>query len=100
MPGDRPRTNQRVTFEIDWSSFDNDDLADEDEPNPEPDEGWYVDGKFIGGSGFTIGPDHYGPGFATVDEALELIEKWATDRGYRYERPMITVTVFKERERD
>lgn len=80
---------EQVTFSIDWMSFDNDDLGD-DLP---PDEGWYVTIEAPDGSGGYLGPDHFGPGLATVDAALTLVRTWAEDRGYTFSRPPISVTV-------
>jgi hypothetical protein len=84
---------EQVTFSIDWMSFDNDDLADEDDRTPGPDEGWYITIEAPDGTGGYLGPDHFGPGFSTADEALEACRKWAEDRGYNYDRPSIDLTV-------
>lgn len=84
---------QQVTFDLDWAEFSNDDLSDDDDPNPSPDKGWYVTVNAADGSSGYVGPDHFGPGFATTDDALAAVQKWAEDRGYRYEPPSITVTV-------
>lgn len=90
------RACQHVTFTIDWAEFDNDDLADDDgEPIP-PDKGWYITVEIPDGSQYDIGPDYFGDGSATVEEALALCEKWATDRGFTYSPPIIEVTVGKE----
>ena len=92
----RTATNQRSILQahlsIEWHTYDNDDLADDDDPNPRPDEGWYV---YLEGHG-SIGPDHFGPGYQSVDEALAAVEKWATDRGFNYAPPVIGVTVGKQ----
>lgn len=80
-----------ASFSIDWLSFDNDDLADDDDPTPRPDEGWYVS---LDGHG-VIGPDYFGPGYDSLDAALAAVEKWAIDRGFTYSPPCINVTVGK-----
>ena len=84
---------QHVSFDIEWHTYSNDDLAD-DLP---PDEGWYVTINAPDGSGGALGPDHFGSGFATVEEALTVVEKWATDRGFTYMPPTIEVTVGKQK---
>jgi hypothetical protein len=84
---------QFVKFQVDWQSYPNDDIADEDDPNPSPDEGWYIDLTLPDGTGGEIGPDFYGPGLQSLDAALELIEKWATDRGIAMTRDMIEFNV-------
>lgn len=89
-------TMQHVTFHIGWAEFSNEDMPDDDGTTPPPDSGWYVDVEVPGGHEYSIGPDHFGDGFATVEEALALCEKWATDRGFTYSPPLITLTVGKE----
>lgn len=86
---------EQAHFNIYWMDFSNDDLADEEDPNPEPDQGWYMDVTLPDGTSLEIGPDTYGDGFATVEEALGFVEKWATDRGFSYSHPVIEVTVGK-----
>ena len=80
-----PTPRQRVEFEIHWSSYDNDDMPD-DEGFPERDEGWYVDATLPDGTGFDLGPDHFGPGLTSVDHALALVESWAKGRGGSIDR--------------
>lgn len=76
---------KRVQFEVHWSSYSNDDMP-EDEGFPERDEGWYIDGETPDGSGFDLGPDHFGPGLTSLDHALGMIETWAAGRGGTVDR--------------
>ena len=85
---------QQVKFEIDWMSFSNDDLADDEDPNPGPDDGWYV-AVTVGSRSHQIGPDHYGPGFASMDEAMALCRKWAEDRGFKWDPPSLDFALGK-----
>lgn len=77
-----------VEFEIHWSSYDNDDMAEVDDygPDPAPDEGWYIDATLPDGTGFDLGPDHFGPGLTSLDHALGMIETWAKQRGGSLDR--------------
>ena len=86
--------NTIVTLSIDWMSFDYDPLTDLDPP-PDPDEGWYVTVDAPDGSGGYVGPDHYGPGFQTLDAALVACKKWAEDRGFTYQPPIIELTAVR-----
>ena len=81
----------QATFAIEWHSYENDDLADNADPSPTHDEGWYV---YLEGHG-EIGPDYFGPGYATADEALAAVKRWAEDRGFAYEPPSIRFTLGK-----
>lgn len=80
-----PPLERPVVFDVQWASFDNDDMP-EDEGFPERDEGWYVDATMPDGTGFDLGPDHFGPGLSSLDHALAIIEKWATDRSMYVDR--------------
>lgn len=88
------KTLIQATFAVDWASFDNDDLADDDDPTPAPDEGWYVT-VTLGGQSFSIGPDHYGPGFQSIDEAVAFCRKYAEDRSFEWSPPSLDFTVGK-----
>lgn len=61
---------------IHWCEFSNEQI----DPEMEPDVGWYIDIDTTQGTA-VLGPDCYGPGLATLDEALAMVEKWAAQRG-------------------
>jgi hypothetical protein len=89
------KVTEHIEFEIHWTSYSNDDMP-EDEGFPENDEGWYVDATLPDGTGFDLGPDHFGPGLTSIDHALVLIESWAKGRGMNVDREFgvqIKVTV-------
>lgn len=84
---DRP--SRMATAQIAWMSYSNEDIGSD-----RPDEGWYITADLADGTSVSIGPDPVsGPGFASVDEALAYVEKWATDRNMSSHRPVIDVAV-------
>ena len=85
VPGEDATTKRRVEFEVHWSSYDNDDMPEGD-GFPDRDEGWYIDAELPDGTGFDLGPDHFGPGLSSLDHAIGMIETWAKQRGGSLDR--------------
>jgi len=81
---------QMATVSIRWESYSNEDLGDD-----EPDEGWYVSVTTPNGRDYDIGPDFYGPGFKTFDEALAQVVKWANGRRFVVDVKSFTLPVYK-----
>lgn len=87
-----------VQVSIDWFSYDNDDISDEGETVP-PDEGWYVNIRTPDGIA-DLGKDYFGDGFASLDEALAKVRKWATDRGFCWDAPSLDFPLVSSADRD
>lgn len=84
---------KRVKFTVRWCEYNNDDL----ERGAAPDKGWYVEKE---PEGIHVGRDFYGPGYATFDEALAVIDKWCEGRGFKRpqgETQIFTITVVSQR---
>lgn len=79
---------------ISWQSYPNDDLPVE-EHDGTPDEGWYIDIDLTDGMMVRLGPDFYGPGLKTFDEALALVKKWADGRGLKICTDTFFLPVFR-----
>lgn len=80
-------TVQVASVTVHWASYTNEDIGE-----AEPDSGWYVT-LSVGDADHDIGPDFYGPGHQTLDEALAAVRKWAKGRGLRVETKFFELPV-------
>lgn len=89
--GDAAASTRIATANIDWAEFPNDDIGED-----EPDSGWYITLDFETGQSVDIGPDYYGPGCQSLDEALRIVDKWASGRGLTVHRPLVRVAITRD----
>lgn len=88
--------SRRIRFDIEWEEIPRIDGA----TGKMAQQGWYIDGVTGGGPAVQVGPGHYEPGYATLDEALGALEAWADERGFQFSKPMVQIWIKTDNEEE